>query len=97
MLPDTRRAARTFERIFAALFSLGLLAWLIALLSDQPEWLGWIAMALLIILGMREFMIGSENVAARFRLKAGKDGIDSEIDSEVVKDGDSVTINKETP
>jgi hypothetical protein len=40
-------------------------------------------------------MIGSENVAARFRLKAGKDGIDSEIDSEVVKDGDSVTINKE--
>lgn len=95
MAPDTRRALRTIERAVSAIVGIGILAWIVGLLEAQPDWLGWIATGLLIILGLREFMVGSENVAARVGIKANREGIDAELDSEVVRDGDSVTVVKE--
>jgi len=86
MTSDSRRAWRTIERVVSALIAIGLLAWIIGLLDGQSDWLGWIATGLLIVLGMREFMTGSENVAARIGIKAGKDGINAELDSEAVHD-----------
>lgn len=94
MTPDTRRAIRTIERTLSAFAALAILAWIVGLLEGNADWLGWIAMALLIILGIREFMIGSENVAARIGLDASKDGIKAELDSEAIHDGDSVTVEK---
>ncbi len=95
MSPDARRAFRTAERVLSAIAALGILAWIVGALSANADWLGWIATGLLIILGLREFMIGSENVAARVGIKAGKDGINAELDSEAIHDGDSVTVVKE--
>ena len=82
MNADGRRAARTIERVLSALAAIGLLAWIVGLLGDSADWLGWIATGLLIILGIREFMVGSENVAARIGVKAGRDGIDATLSSE---------------
>ncbi len=94
MTPDTRRASRTIERVLSALIALGLLGWIVGLLEGNADWLGWIAMGLLIILGLREFMVGSENVAARLDLSVNKDGASAKLDSEAVHDGDTVTVEK---
>lgn len=74
MSADSRRAARTAERVFNALAELALLAWIVGLLRENAEWLGWIAMGLLIKDGLRELMIGGENVAARLDLSLSRDG-----------------------
>lgn len=95
MTPDARRAARTWERVLSALAMLLLLAFIVTLLEGNADWLGWIAMGLIVILGLREFMVGSENVAARIDFSAGKDGFKGELDSGAIKDGDTVTVNKE--
>ena len=95
MTPDTRRAWRTVERVLSALIALGIVAAIVALLKEEADWLGWIAMTLLGLLILREFMVGSENVAARINFKGSKDGVSAELDSEAIHDGDSVTVVKE--
>jgi cytochrome c biogenesis protein CcdA len=89
MKADSRRAWRTIERVASAFAALGLLAWIIGLLGDNSEWLGWIAMGLLAILGLREFMVGSENVAARLDLSFGRDGAKANLDSKTTDTGTS--------
>lgn len=85
---DARRTARTWERIISSFALLLMLAAIVAMLRGNADWLGWIATGLLVIYAIREFMIGSENVAARIKVNAGKDGVKGEMSSETHPTGD---------
>ena len=83
---DSRRAWRTVERVLSAIAMLAMLGFIVAFLRGDADWLGWIAMGLIVILAMREFLIGSENVAARIDFSASKDGLTSRLESNANKD-----------
>lgn len=79
MKPDTRRAFRTVVNAISALLILAL----IAVFADKldQEWLGWIVLGLVIITGIREIFHGAENVTARIKIAANKDGLNTELDT----------------
>lgn len=76
--PDSRRALRSVVQAVIVLALVGLLAWLIALLSASAPDLFRIAMALCAIVGLYVLLIGVENVG-RAVIKAGRDGIEADI------------------
>lgn len=76
--PDSRRALRTAVQASIVLVMLGLLAWLIHLLSASAPDLSRIAMALCAITGLYVLLVGVENVG-RAVIKVSKDGLEGDI------------------
>lgn len=76
--PDARRALRTVVQAAIVLIMLGLLAWLIFLLSASAPDLSRIALTLCGIMGLYVLLVGVENVG-RAVIKAGKDGVEADI------------------
>lgn len=82
MTPNTRRAIRTVIHATGALAMLGFLWWIVPRL--QGGQLTILCMGLLAILFVREVFHGAENVAARVKFSANKDGISGEVDPGVL-------------
>jgi hypothetical protein len=53
--------------------------WMIIEQADQPT-VEWIAKGSIVILFVREFLHGTENVTARVKFGVGKDGVTGEVD-----------------
>lgn len=81
MKADARRALRSITQAVGAAWALGLLTALIVLLDGSPEWRGWIAIGLVLILLVRELFHGAENVAARMDFKVDRTGASGSFDS----------------
>lgn len=80
MTPDTRRAIRTTTHVIGALVMLVFLGWIIWKLSGDKTLL--IGLGLVGILAIREVFHGAENVTARIKFKAGRDGFETDVDPE---------------
>ena len=78
MTPDMRRAIRTFVHTFGALVMLAFLGWIIWKANGGQ--LTLIGLGLVAILFLRECLHGVENVAARIKFNAGRDGLSGEIE-----------------
>lgn len=76
--PDSRRALRSVVQAAIVLGLLGLLGWLIELLSASAPDLSRIALALCLIIGLYVLLIGVENVG-RAVIRVGKDGAEADI------------------
>lgn len=76
--PDSRRALRTVVQAVIVLAMIGLLAWLIGLLSKSAPDLSRIALTLCGIMGLYVLLVGVENVG-RAIIKVGKDGAEADI------------------
>lgn len=78
MEPDTRRAVRTGVHTLGALVMLVLLAWIVG--KAQGPQLTVIGLGLVAILFVREMFHGAENVTARIKFGATRDGLTGEVD-----------------
>lgn len=78
MTPDRRRAVRTTVHTIGAVAMLGMLAWIVWRIPDGK--LQAIALGLILILMLREVFHGAENVTARIKFGAGRDGVNAEVD-----------------
>lgn len=78
MVPDTRRTIRTIVHTVGAIVMIGFLGWIID--KSEGEQLTLIGLGLVSILMLRELFHGVENVAARVKFGAGKNGVNAEIE-----------------
>lgn len=76
--PQSRIAFGNVIQAIIVLMLVGLVAWLIKLLSQSAHHLFGIAMALCVIIGLFVAGVVAENVG-RVAVKAGKDGVDADI------------------
>jgi Na+-driven multidrug efflux pump len=76
--PDSRRALRSIVQATIVLVMLGMLIWLIRLLSSSAPDLSRIATALCLIVGLYVLLVGVENVG-RAVVKVNKDGAEADI------------------
>jgi peptidoglycan/LPS O-acetylase OafA/YrhL len=72
---------RSIAYLVLLMVLLGFLAWVIKLLDGEPDWLGWIAIGLVSIIGSSVLLHGVENVAARLDFNIGRSGVSGSIDS----------------
>jgi hypothetical protein len=79
--PDSRRALRSIVEAIVALALVGLLYWLVSLLSAAPAALTGISRGCLIIIGLNALMYGAENVTRAIKL-TGPAGFGAEFGSD---------------
>lgn len=76
MTPDSRRALRSVIHAIGALIMLVFLGWIIW----RGEHSAIVSLGLVAILFVREMFHGAENVTARIKFGASKDGVTGEVE-----------------
>lgn len=77
MRQDTRRATRTIVHVIGSLAMIVMLGWIVALSTDVDT-IKIISVGLVLILLVREFFHGAENVTQRWKFSASLKGVSGE-------------------